>query len=145
MISIFFDLVEQCLKIFMDDFSVHGDAFEVCLFKLGKVLTRYRDKDLTLSWGKCHFIVKREIVLGHIISSEGIEVDKAKVDLNANLPLLTCVKDIRYFLGHASFYWRFIKDFSRVTKPLSSLLAKDTPFYFSKEYELAFTKLKSTS
>jgi len=140
MTSIFFNLVEQCLKIFIGYFSVYGDAFEVCLIKLGKVLRGCRDKDfLTL---KCHFMVKRGIVLGHIISSEGIKVDKAKVDLNANLPLLTCLKDIRYFLGQASFYRRFIKDFSRIIKPLSSLLAKDTPFYFSKECELAFTKLK---
>jgi len=80
--------------------------------------------------------------LGHIISSEAIEVDKAKADLIANLPLPTCVKYIQSFLGHAKFYRRFIKDFSKLAKPLSSLLVKDPPFHFSKECELAFSTLK---
>jgi len=83
------------------------------------------------------------MILGHIISSEGIEVDRAKVDFIANLPLPTCVKDIRSFSGHVGFYRRFIKDFTKITKPLSSLLAKDTPFHFSKECEVAFMKLKT--
>ena len=69
-------------------------------------------------------MVTKGIVLGHIISSEGIEVDKAKVDLIANLPNPKTVKDIRSFLGHAGFYRRFIKDFSSISKPLSNLLQK---------------------
>jgi len=72
-------------------------------------------------------MVMREIVLGHIISIEGIEVDKAKADLITN-PSVHCVKDIRSFVGHVNFYRRFIKDFSKVVKPFTSLLAKDTPF-----------------
>jgi len=88
----------------MDDFSVYGDSFEDCLINLGKVLRRRQNKHLTLNWEKCHFMVKRGIILGHIIYSEGIEVNKAKVDLIANLPVPTYVKDIRSFLRHASFY-----------------------------------------
>jgi len=80
--------------------------------------------------------------LGHIISRERIEADKTKAGLIPSLPLPTCVKDIRSFLRHASFYRRFIKDFSKIAKPLFSLLAKETPFHFSKECEVVFTKLK---
>jgi len=87
-------------------------------------------------------MVKRGIVLDHIISNKGIEVDKAKVDLITHLTLTTCVKDIRSFLGHAGFYWRFIKSFSLTAKPLSSILVMDVPFHFSKECEWAFMKLK---
>nr|XP_016507125.1 PREDICTED: uncharacterized protein LOC107824834 [Nicotiana tabacum] len=68
------------------------------------------------SW--CHFMVQEGIVLGHRVSSKGIEVDRAKVDVIAKLPPTTSVKAIRSFLGHAGFYQRFIKDFSKITKPL---------------------------
>jgi hypothetical protein len=57
-----------------------------------------------LNWEKCHFMVKQWIVLGHVISHQGIEVDKAKVDLISNLPRPRMAKEIRSFLGHAGFY-----------------------------------------
>ena len=77
----------------------------------------------------------------HIISSEWIEVDNATMDLITNLPLPTYVKDIRSFPRHTDLYHRFVKDVSKVAKPLSSLLAKDMPLHLSKECELAFTNL----
>ena len=73
-------------------------------------------------------MVKKGIILGHVISSDCIEVDKVKIDLTASLPGPTCVKDVRSFLGHAEFYYRFIQDFSKIAKPLSSLLAKNVSF-----------------
>nr|GEX91355.1 DNA-directed DNA polymerase [Tanacetum cinerariifolium] len=82
------------------------------------------------------------IVLGHKISKNGIEVDKAKVDVIAKLPHPTTVKGIRSFLGHADFYRRFIQDFSRITRPMTRLLEKDTLFVFSKECVEAFQTLK---
>ncbi|KAH9671232.1 hypothetical protein KPL70_017283 [Citrus sinensis] len=86
MLSIFSDMVERFLEVFMDDFSVFGDSFDQCLHHLTLVLQRCIEKNLILNWEKCHFMVKQGIVLGHIISSKGIEVDKAKVDLISNLP-----------------------------------------------------------
>ena len=77
-------------------------------------------------------MVTHGIVLGHVISHHGIEVDKAKTDLIVNLPPPSSVKAIRSFLGHAGFYRRFIKDFSRIAKPLTNLLAEDVPFHFLK-------------
>ncbi|KAK4394021.1 Retrovirus-related Pol polyprotein from transposon opus [Sesamum angolense] len=82
------------------------------------------------------------IVLGHVISSRGIEVDKAKVDLIVNLPYPTSVREIRSFLGHAGFYRRFIKDFAKIAQPLSRLLQKDANFVFSGDYQEAFDELK---
>nr|GEW04235.1 reverse transcriptase domain-containing protein [Tanacetum cinerariifolium] len=91
---------------------------------------------------KIHFMVKEGIVLGHKISKNGIEVDKAKVDVIAKLPHPTIVKGIRSFLGHAGFYRRFIQDFLKIARPMTRLLGKDTLFYFSKECVKAFRTLK---
>ena len=110
MISMFSDLVEHCTEIFMDHFSVFGSFFDDCLSNLSKVLKRCREKNLTLNWEKCHFMVTKGIVLGHVISKDGIEVDKAKTNLIVNLPPPTCVREVRSFLGHASFCLLYTSD-----------------------------------
>jgi hypothetical protein len=89
-------------------------------------------------------MVKQGIVLGHVVSHKGIEVDKAKVNLISNLPPLRTVKEICSFLGHTRFYIRFIKDFSKIARPLCNLLAKDAPFDFNEECHPAFESLKKT-
>ncbi|RVW29370.1 Retrovirus-related Pol polyprotein from transposon 297 [Vitis vinifera] len=106
MLSIFSDMVERIMEVFMDDITVYGGTFEECLINLEAVLHRCIEKDLVLNWEKCHFMVRQGIVLGHIISEKGIEVDKAKVELIVKLPSPTTVKGVRQFLGHAGFYRR---------------------------------------
>ena len=86
MLSIFSDMTGDILEIFMDDLSLFGSTFDTCLDNLSRVLIRCKEKNLLLNWEKCHFMVQRGIVLGHIISKDGIQVDKAKVDLISNLP-----------------------------------------------------------
>jgi len=108
MISIFSDMVERFLEVFMDDFSVFGSSFEECLHHLTLVLVRCKEKNLVLNLEKCHFMVQHGIVLSHVISRQGIEVDKTKVDLISNLLPPRTVKEVRSFLGHARFYRRFI-------------------------------------
>ena len=136
--SIFFDMDENFLEVFMDDFSVFGSSFDNCLHNLSLVLKRCKETNLILSWEKSHFMVHEGIVLGHIVSKRGIEVDKAKVELIENLPPPTLVKQICSFLGHAGFYRCFIKDFSKISRPLCSLLAKDIPFHFDEACQEAF-------
>ncbi|GKB76268.1 reverse transcriptase domain-containing protein [Tanacetum coccineum] len=87
-------------------------------------------------------MVKEGIVLRHKISKKGIEVDKAKIDVIAKLPHPTTDKGIRSFLRHAGFYRRFIKDFSKISQPMTHLLEKNTPFIFSEECIQAFQTLK---
>ncbi|GJW18721.1 reverse transcriptase domain-containing protein [Tanacetum coccineum] len=82
------------------------------------------------------------IVLGHKISKSRIEVDRAKVHVIAKLPHPTTVKGVRSFLGHAGFYRRFIQDFSKIARPMTHLLEKETPFVFSKDCIDAFETLK---
>ncbi|KAK8491391.1 hypothetical protein V6N11_073717 [Hibiscus sabdariffa] len=106
MLAIFSDMVEEFLEDFMDDFSVSGETLDLCLGNLAKVLKRCEEADLVLNWEKCHFMVNEGKVLGHKISSKGIKVDKAKVEVIEKLPPPTNVKGISSFLGHAGFYRR---------------------------------------
>ncbi|KAL4281095.1 hypothetical protein GQ457_03G019720 [Hibiscus cannabinus] len=83
-----------------------GDTFDTCLGKLAKVLKRCKEYDIVLNWEKCHFMVTNGTILGHKISSQGIEVDKENVEVIEKLPPPATVKGIRSFLGHAGFYRR---------------------------------------
>nr|GEX66585.1 DNA-directed DNA polymerase [Tanacetum cinerariifolium] len=106
MMAIFYDMIEETMKVFMDDFSVLS------------------------------------IVLGHKISNKGTEVDKAKIEVISKLPHPTTFKGIRSFLRHAGFYQRFIKDFSKISRPMTYLLEKNAPFVFSDDCVQAFRTLK---
>ena len=79
MMSIFSGMIEEFMEVFMDDFSVYGKTFDHCLENLDKVLQRCQEKDLVLNWEKCHIMVREGIVIGHLVSERGIEVDKAKI------------------------------------------------------------------
>ncbi|GJT68471.1 reverse transcriptase domain-containing protein [Tanacetum coccineum] len=113
MMAIFHDMIKKTMEVFMDNFSVFENSFSTCLSNLEKMLKR-----------------------------KEIEVDKAKIDVIAKLPHPTTVKGIRSFLGHAGFYRRFIKDFSKISRPMTHLLEKNTPFIFSEECIQAFQILK---
>nr|GEU78879.1 reverse transcriptase domain-containing protein [Tanacetum cinerariifolium] len=120
MMAIFHDMIKKMMEVFMNDFSVFGNSFRTCLSHLDKMLKRYEDTNLCLNWEKSHFMVKEGNVFGHKISKNGIEVDKAEVDVIAMLPHPTTVK----------------------ARPMTRLLEKDTPFIFSKECIEAFQSLK---
>ena len=142
MMTIFSDMVERTIEVFMDDFSVLGKSFDNCLENLRQALIRYEETNLVLNWEKCHFMVKEGIVLRHRISKRGIEVHKAKIETIEKLPPPSSVKGIRSFLGHTRFYKRFVKDFSKIAKPLSNLLVQGAPFEFDDQCLKAFLFMK---
>jgi len=142
MLSIFSDFLENCIEVFMDDFTVYGSSFDGCLDSLDRVLNRCIVSNLVLNFEKCHFMVEQGIVLGHIISLKGIEVDPAKISIISQLPYPSSVREVRSFLGHAGFYRRFIQDFSKKALPLSNLLQKDVDFIFDEGCKEAFDSLK---
>jgi len=142
MMSSFTDMIEDIMEVIMDDFLVYGSSFEDCLENLYKVLARCEEKRLVLNGEKCHFMVQDWIVLGHRISEHGIDVDRAKVKVMTSLQALDNVKTVRSFLGHAGFYKRFIKDFSKIARPLTTLLCKEVKFEFTQECHDAFEQIK---
>ena len=143
MLSIFSDIVERIVEVYMDAITIYRGNFKEFLANLEIVLNRCIKKNLVLNWEKCHFMVNQGIVLGHVISNKGIEVDKAKVELISKLLPPLNDKAVRQLLGHAGFYRRFIKDFSKIAKPLCELLAKDTKFFWDGRCQKSFEELKS--
>nr|GEU30867.1 reverse transcriptase domain-containing protein [Tanacetum cinerariifolium] len=129
-------------EVVMDDFLVFDDSFSSCLSHLDTMLQWCKDGNLVLNWEKCHFMVKEGIVFGHKISKNRREVDRAKVDVISKLPHPTTVKGVRSFFGHAGFYRRFIQYFSKIARPMTHLLEKETPFVFSKDCIDALKTLK---
>ncbi|GJV26401.1 reverse transcriptase domain-containing protein [Tanacetum coccineum] len=97
MLAIFYDMIEESVEVFMDDFSVFRNTFDKCLNDLDKMLQRCKDVHLVLNWEKCHFIVKEGIVLGHKVSGAGLEVDKAKINVISKFPPLPISKVLEAF------------------------------------------------
>ena len=142
MMAIFSDFIGESLEVFMDDFSVFGPSFDACLEHLTRILDVCVKKCLVLIWEKSHFMVREGIVLGHLVSSKGLEMDKAKVEVIHDLELPKSVRELRSFLCHVGFYRRFIKDFAKVSKPLTSLLRKEKDFIIEGKH--AFMQLKQS-
>lgn len=88
MLSIFYDMMENCIEVFMNDFSIFGSNYDVFLSNLNVVLKICIDTNLILKWEKCHFMIKEGIILGHKISSKGIKVDQAKIKVREKFHLL---------------------------------------------------------
>ncbi|KAL8114101.1 hypothetical protein AgCh_021107 [Apium graveolens] len=107
MTSIFSDFIESIMEVFMDDFSVYGSDFDVCLHNFSKVLKRCEEVNLVLNWEKCHFMLNKGVVLGHLISECGVQVDKEKIEVIEKLPPPVNVKGVMSFLDkvlHAIYY-----------------------------------------
>ncbi|RDY02056.1 Retrovirus-related Pol polyprotein, partial [Mucuna pruriens] len=86
MINIFSDLFEDCMEVFMDNLTVYVESFEACLDNLSRVLRRCIESSLVLNFEKCHFMVTKGIIMGHLVLARGIKVDKAKIDVISSLP-----------------------------------------------------------
>lgn len=127
----------------MDDFTVHGNTFDEAKGNLEKLLKRCIDTNLSLSHEKCHMLMIEGIVLGHLISSKGIEVDPKKIQIIQNLTTPLTQKDVQSLLGHARYYRRFIQNFSKIASPLFTLSAKDVVFTWTLECQEAFETIKT--
>jgi hypothetical protein len=101
--------------------------------------------NLSLSHEKCKMLLTEGVVLGHHVSSEGIKVDPAKIEVIVRLPPPETQKEVRIFLGHAGYYRRFIENFTKIVAPMFGLLIKDVYFLWTEQCQTAFETLKSKS
>ena len=154
-------LMEECLGslnmkicvIYLDDLIIFSDTFEQHLERLDIVLTRLQQCNLKLSPDKCYFLQERVKFLGHVVSHEGIETDPDKIEKIRNWPRPSNPDELRSFVAFAGYYRRFVKDFSKVTKPLTDLLPptstrknakpkKTKDWKWEEEHEVTINKLK---
>jgi hypothetical protein len=142
-LGIFSDMLNDSMEIFMDDFTPYGVSFQEALENLEKVLKRCIQAQLSLSTEKCHMMMTEGIVLGHFISSQGIQVDPSKIQVIKDLPTPKTQTEVRSILGHAGYYRRFIKNFSKIASPLFVLLMKNFEFKWTNFCQEAFNTLKN--
>jgi hypothetical protein len=127
----FFDYLDKFITAYIDDLLIYSRTLKKHKQHVCIVLECLRSAGLQASIQKCEFAVQRMKYLGFIITTEGIEVDPEKVAVIANWKVLTTVKGVQSFLGFGNFYRRFVREYSRITRPLHNLTKKNVPFVWS--------------
>ena len=138
--------LKECL-LYLDDIIIFSSTFDEHLSRLDSVFQRLHEAKLKLKASKCHFLKDRIKYLGHIVSKDGIHTDPEKIASVQDWPTPTSVKEVRSFLGFAGFYRRFVKNFSKIARPLHSLLKvppgrKMPEFEWNDSQQEAFSQLK---
>ena len=128
----------------MDDFTPYGCDFQEALTNLGKVLHKCIDMILSLNSEKCEFLMTEGTMLGHSISQQGLQVDPNKMAIIQSIPTPKKQRYVRSFLGLAGYYQRFIKEFNKLASPLFGLLAKESEFIWSNNYQEALDIIKTS-
>ena len=140
--NVLFNYLDAFCTAYLDDILIYSENELEHELHVKKVLQRLRDAGLQADISKSEFGVKRTKYLGFIISTDGIQVDPDKIEVIRTWEPPMTVKGIQSFLGFCNFYRRFIRDYSRIAKPLSNLVRKDTPFIFDAVCLEAFEELK---
>src|SRR6267154_1081805 len=133
---------EICL-VYLDDIILYSQTVEEHLIRLCILFDRLRKANLKLKPSKCHLLQKEVKFLGHVISAGTVATDPEKTEKVASWPRPQNVTEVRGFLGFASYYRRFLRNFSGIATPLHALTAKNVRFHWSEECEIAFQTLKT--
>jgi hypothetical protein len=141
--SVFMPELDKFVVVFIDDILIYSKNEEEHAQHLRTVLTRLREHQFYAKFSKCAFWLEEIQFLGHVLSARGIAIDPSKVKDILECKPPTTVHQVRSFLGLAGYYRRFIPDFSKLVKPITSLLKNDTKFNWSSNYNEAFEKLKT--
>jgi len=128
--------------VYLDDIVIYGSSLQEHNKRLTKVLQQLRKHNLKLQIEKCEFLRKEVTYLGHIISKDGISPDPAKLSAVKDFPTPKKVKDVQSFIELPGYYRKFIKNFSKIAKPLTMLKKKDNKFTWNTEQQNAFASLK---
>jgi hypothetical protein len=140
--KVFMEYLDQFVVVFIDDILVYSQNKETHEDHLRLVLRKIRDNQLHAKFSKCDFWLKEVAFLGHIITNGGINVDPGKISEILNWKQPTDVSKIMSFLGLAGYYRRFIEGFSKIVKPLTSLLEKGKEFKWDEACQKRFKELK---
>ncbi|KAL0551946.1 hypothetical protein IC582_011039 [Cucumis melo] len=139
---VFKDFLDSFVIVFIDDILIYSKTEAEHEEHLHQVLETLRANKLYAKFSKCEFWLRKVTFLGHVVSSEGVSVDPAKIEAVTNWPRPSTVSEIRSFLGLAGYYRRFVEDFSRIASPLTQLTRKGTPFVWSPACDSSFQELK---
>jgi len=134
--------IEKFLVVYLDNITIYSKTFDDHVTHLNTVFKTLREAKLKLNKEKCHFFLPSIKFLGHEITRNGILPDEDKIIKVKNFPTPHNLRTLRGFLGLASYYRKFINQFSNITKPLNKLLQKDVPFNWDEDQQTAFEKLK---
>ena len=137
------DFLGDFIAVYLDDIIIYTKgSFEQHMDHLRQVFKALREANLKIKLKKCHFILPNIQFLGHVVGRDGIKPDPEKIDKVKNFPIPTNLTELRSALGLFSYYRKFIKDFSRIAKPMLILLKKDEPFNWTEKQQQAFDRLK---
>lgn len=128
--------------MYVDNILVFLNSFEQHIHHLHQIFSRLENAGLTLKPSKCSFTLQKVHYLGHVITKDGVQVDVTKTDAVKSFPTPKCTKDVRSFLGLCNYYRKFIKNYSTIISPLTSLLRKEINFEWSVDCQYAFDQLK---
>jgi hypothetical protein len=140
--KVFIEYFDNFMVVFIDDILVYSRDEEEHEGHLRLVLQKLRDNQLYAKLSKCEFWLKEVSFLSHVFTGRGIAVDAGKVRDVLNWEPPTIVSEIRSFIGLARYYRRFIEDFSKIVKPLTSLLEKEKKFVWSEACQNSFDELR---
>jgi hypothetical protein len=140
--KVFMEYLDRVVVVFIDNILVFSKTMEEHEEHLRLVLEKLRSNQLYAKFSKCEFWLTEDAFLGHTISTGGVSVDPGKVKDVLNWMPPTTVSEIQSFLGLAGYYRRFIKDFSKIAKPMTKLLEKNKAFEWTKECQASFEELK---
>lgn len=135
---VFKDFLDIYAIVFIDDILVYSKAEAEHEEHLHQVFETLRANRLYAKFSKCEFWMKQVSFLGHVVSSEGLSVDPAKIEVVTNWPRPSTISEVRSFLGLVGYYRRFVEGFSHIASPLTQLSRKGTPFVWSPACESSF-------
>src|SRR6266540_427080 len=123
------DYLNDFVVVYLDNILVCSDTFEEYLAHLRKVFIKLREANLVIKLKKCKFEQRKIKFLGHTIGTDGLKIDPENIGKIINCPVSTDVTGVRKFMGLCNYYKKFIKDLSKLLKPLRQLLKKDIKFF----------------
>jgi hypothetical protein len=137
------EFIGKFVVVYIDDIMIYSKSFEEHMEHIEKVLNRIREINMVLKLKKCKFGERNIEFLGHIVGKDGLRPDEKKVEKIRNIKRPETVTEVRSFLGLCSYYRRFIKDFSKIAKPLHNLTKKNKIFEWKEEQQSAFDILRT--